>query len=72
MASVKILEKQPVYLKNVKAINQPKIKIKDKSPKVEVKSNLPFRIKITNVLIPGSQNPPGIGARIIGVNNYIL
>jgi hypothetical protein len=35
---------------------------------------LPFRIKITNITVPGyiPLNPPPIGLAIIGINNYIL
>jgi len=72
MTSVKISPVKPVNLKSVKAKNFSKIDIKDKSPNIQIKSKLPFRIKIENVVVPGFQNPPGIGARIIGVNNYIL
>lgn len=40
----------------------------------EVIYKIPFRIKITNITIPGYSptNIPPIGIAIIGVNNYIL
>lgn len=72
MAAVKVIKKQPIHLKNVKKLNSLKVNIKDNSPKTQIRSNLPFRIKISNVVVPGYKNPPGVGARIIGVNNYIL
>jgi hypothetical protein len=36
--------------------------------------NLPFRVKITNITVPGYSptNVPPIGIAIIGINNYIL
>lgn len=39
-----------------------------------VKSVLPFRVKITNIMVEGygPNNPAPIGIAIIGVNNYIL
>ena len=40
----------------------------------EVISVLPFRIRITNITIPGYSptDVPPIGLAIIGLNNYIL
>lgn len=45
-------------------------------PKINTRAEsvLPFRIKITNVMVEGygPDNPAPIGIAIIGVNNYIL
>ena len=36
--------------------------------------DLPFKIRITNIMVPGysPSNPPPIGIAIVGINNYIL
>jgi hypothetical protein len=41
---------------------------------VRINQVLPFRVKFTNIMIPGYSptNIPPIGIAIIGVNNYIL
>ena len=51
----------------VSTISYPKV-----NPRVE--SVLPFRVKITNIMVEGygPNNPPPIGIAIIGINNYIL
>lgn len=45
-------------------------------PKVTARpeSVLPFRVKITNIMVEGygPNNPPPIGIAVIGINNYIL
>lgn len=40
----------------------------------EVIYNVPFKIRITNITVPGysPSNVPPIGIAIIGFNNYIL
>lgn len=49
-------------------------KISESKPTATINHTLPFRIKITNIGIPGysSSNPAPIGIAIIGFNNYIL
>lgn len=51
-----------------------KVKISQKSIKVKINDNLPFRIKFLPGIITGSSptNPAPVGVAIIGVNNYIL
>jgi len=41
---------------------------------VKINQVLPFRIKFTNIMIPGygPNNAPPIGIAIVGYNNYIL
>jgi hypothetical protein len=41
---------------------------------VVINDILPFRIKLTNIMVPGysQNNIPGIGLQIIGYSNYIL
>lgn len=41
---------------------------------VEIISDLPFKIKITNITVPGYSpiDVPPIGLAIVGINNYIL
>ncbi len=38
----------------------------------EVIDKVPFRIRVTNITVPGEANIPPIGIAIIGFNNYIL
>ena len=38
----------------------------------EVIDKVPFRIRVTNITVPGATNIPPIGIAIIGFNNYIL
>jgi hypothetical protein len=65
MASSVVLDKQKQKFKSLKSKNYPIVKIN----KV-----LPFRVRFTNIGIPGysSNNPAPIGIAIIGLNNYIL
>lgn len=41
---------------------------------VRIEETLPFRIKLTNITVPGfsPSNIPGIGVQVIGFSNYIL
>jgi len=41
---------------------------------VTIGKDLPFRVKFTNIMVPGysSSNVPPIGIALIGINNYIL
>jgi hypothetical protein len=41
---------------------------------VKINEVLPFRIKFTNIMVPGysASNPAPIGIAVIGLNNYIL
>jgi hypothetical protein len=41
---------------------------------VKINQVLPFRVKFTNIMVPGysSSTVPPIGIALIGINNYIL
>lgn len=41
---------------------------------VRIDETMPFRIKLTNIVVPGysANNIPGIGIQVIGYSNYIL
>jgi hypothetical protein len=41
---------------------------------VKINQVLPFRVRFTNIMVPGYSptNVPPIGIAIIGVNNFIL
>lgn len=47
-------------------------KIYAKSPHIKLEQKLPFRVRFTNVQIPGEFGIPPIGIAVIGFNNYIL
>jgi hypothetical protein len=51
-----------------------KVKISQKSIKVKINNDLPFRVKFLPGIVTGSSptNPAPIGVAIVGVNNYIL
>lgn len=40
---------------------------------VRINETLPFRVRLTNIIVPGynQNNIPGIGLQIIGYSNYI-
>jgi hypothetical protein len=58
----------------INAIAYGTIKISKPSPIVKINEVLPFRIRITNIQIPGysATSPAPIGIAVIGLNNYIL
>lgn len=70
---VKPLDKkhETSYIKQKK---YPEFSIKKDNTEVKIEEFLPFRIKFTNITIPGYSptNVPPIGIAIIGFNNYIL
>lgn len=41
---------------------------------VRIEETVPFRIRLTNITVPGysATNVPGIGVQVIGFSNYIL
>lgn len=49
-------------------------KIYDAPGTVKINETIPFRVKFTNIGIPGygPNNIPGIGIQVIGLSNYIL
>jgi hypothetical protein len=74
MAKSTIIEKRSYTVKYVKNSNFFKSKIFYRPGTVKINETLPFRIKFTNVGIPG-YGPSGaapIGIAIIGLNNYVL
>jgi hypothetical protein len=74
MATAVIIDKQKQKLKSIKPIDYPIAKILYRPRKVAIKEILPFRVKLTNITVPGysSSNIPGIGIQVIGFSNYIL
>lgn len=74
MASATIANSQPIILKKVFASNYPKAYISSPQPTIRIDSVLPFRVRFTNIKVPGygPLNPAPIGIAVIGYNNYIL
>jgi hypothetical protein len=54
--------------------NYPITKISEGRTTVKINNVIPFRIKFTNIMVPGygPSNPAAIGIAVIGLNNYIL
>lgn len=50
------------------------IKIVKSRRLVKINDVVPFRVRFTNIMVPGygSNNIPGIGIQVIGYSNYIL
>lgn len=74
MASVSIKNKNSKRLKAVNAFSYAVINVAKDNRMVKIDEVLPFRVKFTNIGIPGynAANPAGIGIAVIGLNNYIL
>jgi hypothetical protein len=75
MASVKIIEDKKHRAKSLKAIDYAIINVAKRGwTSVIVEEDIPFRVKFTNITIPGygPNNIPGIGIQVIGYSNYIL
>ena len=72
-SSSKILEIS-YKTKNIKNANFTNSIIFEENNVAKISATLPFRVKFTNITIPGysMSNPAPIGIAIIGVNNYIL
>lgn len=49
-------------------------KIVPSKRQVRINDTLPFRVRFTNIMVPGygPNNVPGIGIQVIGFSNYIL
>lgn len=74
MASVSIAEKSKKKVKKLKAIDYGIINVGKRGwTTVLVEETLPFRVRFTNITIPGygPANIPGIGVQVIGYSNYI-
>jgi hypothetical protein len=74
MASIKISEKQPVFIKRIEQDFSIKTEITQNPGKVVINSTLPFRIRLTAIRIEagGTSVVPPIPLQIIGYSNYIL
>lgn len=74
MANVSIINTELHQATKINNFDYPIAKITDKNGFVRIDSVLPFRIRFTTIGIEGwnSNNPPGIGLQVIGVNNWIL
>jgi hypothetical protein len=74
MASAVIFTKQKQKTKTIKSVDYPIVKISQGRRTVRINEVLPFRIKFTNIMVPGysASNPAPIGIAVIGFNNYIL
>lgn len=75
MASVTILNKPNIVVKNLERNNFSKISVQEKDNKnITINEFLAFRIKIIDkdIVSFGVNNVPGVGLQIIGVSNYIL
>ena len=74
MASAVISNKQKQKIRFLESKNYPIAKISEGRRTVKINEVLPFRIKFTNVMVPGysASNPAPIGIAVIGLNNYIL
>lgn len=69
-----IIDDQKVDTVSINAKRSYRSKITQKTKTVLINEVLPFRIRFTDVRIPGygQNNVPGIGLQIIGYSNYIL
>jgi hypothetical protein len=74
MAKAVLINKRPVITKKIENDNFFITTIKSPNPIIKINYDLPFRIKFTNIMVPGygPGNVPPIGIAIVGVNNYIL
>jgi hypothetical protein len=65
MAKAVISNKNPIKTVSIKNATYSEVRIND---------IIPFRVRFTNIGIPGygSGNVPGIGIQVIGFSNYIL
>ena len=74
MASAVIFTKQKQKTRTIEPVDYPIVKISQGRRAVRINEVLPFRIKFTNIMVPGysASNPAPIGIAIIGFNNYIL
>jgi len=73
MATAIILDKTGTT-RRVEEKLYPRFNIVPSKRTVRIEETLPFRIKLTNITIPGysATNVPGIGIQVIGFSNYIL
>jgi hypothetical protein len=74
MASSTISLKQKQEVRSLVTKDYPIARISEGRRTVKINEVLPFRIKFTNIMVPGysASNPAPIGIAVIGLNNYIL
>jgi hypothetical protein len=74
MASAVIFLKQKQKLRSLGTKDYPISKISQGKRTVKINEVLPFRVRFTNIMVPGysASNPAPIGIAVIGFNNYIL
>jgi hypothetical protein len=74
MATAVIIPKQKQKTRKIEASNFAIAKISQGTRTVKINDVIPFRVRFTNVMVPGysSTNIPGIGLQVIGYSNYIL
>jgi len=74
MATATLIKNNNGVAKKIKAIDYGLIKISHAKPVIKINNVLPFRVKFSNITVPGygPGNPAPIGIAIIGFNNYIL
>jgi len=75
MATATILQKNKRYSEIIEDCTKRFSQVIYNDPyTVSVIYDIPFKIRVTNITVPGysPNNPPPIGIAIIGFNNYIL
>jgi hypothetical protein len=74
MATAVVFLKQKQKLRSLGTKDYPVSKISQGRRTVKINEVLPFRVRFTNIMVPGysANNPAPIGIAVIGFNNYIL
>lgn len=74
MAKAVIIDQKQGILKRISQVDFPLTSIRYRAPRVKIENTIPFRVKFTNIGVPGygPNNPAPIGIAVIGYNNYIL
>jgi hypothetical protein len=73
MATAVIANKSNIT-KKIETKQYPRFSINPSRRIVRIEETVPFRIRLTNITVPGynANSIPGIGIQIIGYSNYIL
>jgi hypothetical protein len=75
MARAVLTDKPSIKTRSIKQSNYAIAKIIEGKRLVKINETLPFRVRFTNITVPGysfPDNVPPIGIAIVGFNNYIL
>lgn len=66
--------KKDGFVRNIKQKDYPIVRPSGPSRAVRFSEDLPFRVRFTNIVVPGhsASNVPPIGIQIIEFSNYIL